>query len=577
MITEFDINNKIDQLLELGDFGSNFSFRPQQRDTIVRICHNILNNDTKNIIVNAPTGSGKSIIAIVSSRILTKAYKLKGYIITSDLGLQDQYWSDISQFGYQWGTMKGADNYICSENNQTYVNAECKSRNIFGGKLRNLACFKECSFHNAKEKAINSPLTLVNYSYWLIQRNYTAKKEAGNDTDPSFPIRDFCFFDEAHKVDDIVQNHFSPRLNVRIVDAIGEVSLYFKENGFISTPISTEGIMGRLKQNVFDTTKTTKEDIISLTVFKKRIEQVQSAQEDFKTYITSKYPFGNPIPKNINKIIRLLDFLKDVHCKIEDYLDMTKEQHIVKTVGFDEAVFNSLDDRMLIKKVLHDECATGVFMSATFGSVSEWAEITNTIDYDRIIVKVDWDYQRSPIHLLKGPRLNYANKEESLPPAIELLDDCISKHITERGLIHTGSYGFMQSILESSKYFDRFVFYNDSAEKKDALERFGNSENKILIGPSLVEGIDLKDDLCRFQIFFKVPYRNLSCEYTKRKLKLDPRWYNYKALTQFKQGVGRGVRNDNDWAVTYLIDGCFQDFIRRNLSVIDRDILERIR
>ena len=40
------------------------------------------------------------------------------------------------------------------------------------------------------------------------------------DREVPFPRRDFVFFDEAHKVDEIVQNHFSPRIDRTLITKV---------------------------------------------------------------------------------------------------------------------------------------------------------------------------------------------------------------------------------------------------------------------------------------------------------------------------------------------------------------------
>ena len=45
--------------------------------------------------------------------------------------------------------------------------------------------------------------------------------------------------------------------------------------------------------------------------------------------------------------------------------------------------------------------------------------------------------------------------------------------------------------------------YENSKEKSVMLDLFKKKEGAVLMGPSLLEGLDLKDDISRFQIFFK--------------------------------------------------------------------------
>jgi Rad3-related DNA helicase len=105
--------------------------------------------------------------------------------------------------------------------------------------------------------------------------------------------------------------------------------------------------------------------------------------------------------------------------------------------------------------------------------------------------------------------------------------------------------------------------YDNSKDKALALELFKKKSDAVLVGPSLLEGLDLKDDTSRFQIFFKVPYPSLGSPHVKAKMNYMPDWYDWKTSVSFLQGVGRSVRSKDDWAVTYVLDACFKSLISK--------------
>jgi Rad3-related DNA helicase len=92
----------------------------------------------------------------------------------------------------------------------------------------------------------------------------------------------------------------------------------------------------------------------------------------------------------------------------------------------------------------------------------------------------------------------------------------------------------------------------------------------------MAEGLDLKDDLSRFQIICKVPYPYLD-HYTKSRITLDPAWYQWRTALTLVQATGRSVRSKTDYAVTYVLDADFERFIARNKSVLPRWWLDAIR
>ena len=105
--------------------------------------------------------------------------------------------------------------------------------------------------------------------------------------------------------------------------------------------------------------------------------------------------------------------------------------------------------------------------------------------------------------------------------------------------------------------------YEGSKQKGVMLELFKKKDDAVLMGPSLLEGLDLKDDISRFQIFFKVPYPHLGNPLIKAKMQTSNEWYDWKTGISIMQGVGRSVRSEDDWAITYILDACFRSLINK--------------
>jgi len=96
-------------------FPKDFKWRPGQKEAILEIITTYHQNKHKVVILDAPIGSGKSCIAMATAYLLNKQNK-KGYILASDISLQEQYEQDFKEFQLPWGSVKGIDNYICIDN-----------------------------------------------------------------------------------------------------------------------------------------------------------------------------------------------------------------------------------------------------------------------------------------------------------------------------------------------------------------------------------------------------------------------------------------------------------------------------
>ena len=81
------------------------------------------------------------------------------------------------------------------------------------------------------------------------------------------------------------------------------------------------------------------------------------------------------------------------------------------------------------------------------------------------------------------------------------------------------------------------------------------------------EGVDLKEDLSRFQILCKVPYPYLGDPIVKKRMNKFPDWYALKTAMTVVQSVGRSVRNSEDTAITYILDSDWKRFYRQNKDV----------
>ena len=64
----------------------------------------------------------------------------------------------------------------------------------------------------------------------------------------------------------------------------------------------------------------------------------------------------------------------------------------------------------------------------------------------------------------------------------------------------------------------RLYLYGNSKQKEESISNFKNSKNGILIGPTLIDGIDLPNDYCRFIIIMKIPYPNITNKIVKKKI-----------------------------------------------------------
>lgn len=181
----------INEALVTGTFGKDFKFREGQREVIEAICNHYLEDPEGTIILDAPTGSGKSLIAMWSAHVLKELGK-RGYLVTSDLMLQDQYEEDFKRLKLNWPSIRGVDNYNCNVNDLPFSLADCKMKGIGYEAAEKLPCWGTCGYLQGRKRAKELPVALFNYSYYLIQRNYVEDKMRRTRQRDTIPYKRLC-------------------------------------------------------------------------------------------------------------------------------------------------------------------------------------------------------------------------------------------------------------------------------------------------------------------------------------------------------------------------------------------------
>lgn len=189
----------------------------------------------------------------------------------------------------------------------------------------------------------------------------------------------------------------------------------------------------------------------------------------------------------------------------------------------------------------------------------------------------DFPVKNRSIYTLDIARLNFQTMNAELPNIAKAVDNLMNLHSNEKGIIHLTKYDHLAYIRDhiSKKNRDRLLATtkagvdNDPSSEKLTREELlqKHAESKlptVIISPSMQMGIDLKDDLSRFQIIIKVPYLDMKDKWVSCKMKVTPSWYSWQAILRLAQMYGRSIRNKDDYATTYILDQGLQSLLARN-------------
>jgi len=516
----------------------------------------------KTIILSAPTGVGKSLIAATLAR-----YFGSSFIVTASKQLQDQYSKDLKFLM----PVKGKSNFACLklmdqesllksdtkgaiQRGLTCEKGVCEETTMKNGKKVKESCqFKpklgephddtkdSCYYYEQKYRALTSPHSIWNYAAYFQLMKFNKKAYA------EYVSKPIAVFDEAHKVED------------QIIQFIGVdiYSAYLSECHIDEKPY----------------------DLSEMNMIAKLLDDLaRSYSEQIKELLDSRAFILNPDYTLLAKLESRYEKMANAHAE----LFINKNNFVVNDPFNDErGNFRSVSVKPLdISKYVKTffDMENQVFMSATIDKDS-FCENAG-LDPDKVGFV---DTPRSPfppdsrrINFLNTRKLSYSSSRDDELAVIKKIDDIMTQHSTERGLILTSSekkcVDIRNNLSEKNRQRIRICHSrNENGMTQDeVLQEHAFDEDGVLLSSSLWEGVDLKDDLSRFQIIAKVPYPNLSEKRTKDKMKKFPLWYKSQTLTKLLQGFGRSIRSENDWAVTYVLDSAASDLLLQSKFMIPK-------
>ena len=573
-----DYNIIISQVEEAAynHYGPTFKFRPNQKEAVASTIYSFLNGYSNDVILQGPTGSGKSAIGLLVAAVLSEKYGKKGYIVISDLSLIQQYERDCQKFFSEYSVIKGQQTYKCFKNGLTFSAGMCKLKGCktYAEIYKKFpGCVGECQYLIDREQAIKSKVTVCTYSFWLIQQNVVKKILPDN---PPFPSRDFVICDEAHKLVGIVQSHFSPSFSTGDIGKFRNIvdAAYSEDT---ETVDEIDDMRNKIKY-----TNGNQEIFNLLKEYIGKFKKIVDAAQDIKQSLSEKIENGEELNKDDRTLLANSDFVCDHFSTFDEYINIIEisgVQNLVKNPVKEKIIFNCIDESYLMGKYFHANCGYKMYMSATIGEPHAYAKDVGINLFYNIDIPSTFNFEKSPIFYVPEYKLSYKEKEYSLPKIAQMITSIINMYTGKRGIIQTGSYDFAKTLIDlvPDNVQNRIILYDDSKGKDEAIAYFKSCEDKILVGPSLIEGLSFDDDLCRFQIIMKVPYPSLADKFVKAKQEINPSWYSNTAAISILQGVGRGIRSEYDWCVTFILDGCFTYLLQSSYSMFPIEFINRIK
>ncbi len=536
------------------------SMRPFQKEALEQIEAALAS--AKYVIVEAPVGFGKSAVAAALCRYLGSAH-----ILTATKQLQDQYASD---FGFP--VIKGKSNFHCYipttsgrflpcskgrcevdwklndcphyltlEEYQTHKQGACAR----DSKCEHLRDDRLCPYYDQKWSGYRAPVTVYNYPFLLSELKYV-----GN-----VPRRRLLVCDETHDLERQIVSAASFAIRKPMLqyyhDSVRHDEKFMIPDKGVEDASAWLDIITGLKEVLeifYNAHKGLDAEQDTVALCKDLLEDTTGFVDDLKE---------NPENWVVNRVRKSGDG------SVEEVVFQP-----ILVAGYTHLLFNVADHVLL--------------MSATIFSKQRLCHTLGISEQEAYFIQISestFPIENRLIYALNTAQLNRASMDASLDSLAKAIDEIMSRHTGERGVIHTTSYAQVNRITPrlSEPNRRRLVTTEGSFDRSTLLQIHGANDASVLISPSLYQGVDLKDDLSRFQIIVKVPYPDLSERRTAVKLRKDPEWYDWQTALRLVQTYGRSIRSETDHAATYVLDSNFTRFVNTHRSLFPKFFLESLR
>lgn len=495
------------------------SVRGQQQDALDRIHKAFWEDGHDNVIAELGTGIGKSAIAVALGNYVRENHGGATYILTSQKTLQDQYLSDFPGITTD---IRSSSNFVCS-----WLEAPCSETIRLKRILKRqkgtsdiIKCDR-CPYQETKQQFKDGSIGVTNYSYYLSETVYAGGLEP----------RYLLIMDEAHNIEGEVRRWATLRVNEKFCEKELKIKLPEKEDDVLH-------FIGN-------------EYIISLAAYVAKLGKKLESAVKRKLSITK-----------ITEIAEHYESMDKHICQVNRFISSVGGSRYVPSLGNDEhgayAEVKPFHVGYAAHDLLYKSAVKRLFLSATILDENVFSRSTGVENKKLISIPSPFPYKSYGVTYSPVVRVTKDATPADYNKLKERISQIISLHPNEKGIIHTSNYNITK--LVGTIKNPRLLVQIDSSNRDEIIAKHKTSrEPTILVSPAMMEGLDLKDDLGRFQVVCKVPYPYLGDKLILEKFRADPKWYAWITIRSIVQSIGRCVRNENDHAKTYILDECFGD------------------
>lgn len=468
----------------------------------------------KVVFLDAPTGSGKTAIADLVSRLL----KQRAIYVCSGKDLQEQFLAD---FPYA-KVLKGRANYPTLDTSRADVTAD--DCNGHPGEDNCTWCqpMTECPYRVAKMEAAFGQVGVLNTAYWLREAN-SMRPMFSRPRSPENTLGGFMVVDECDTLESSMMGYL-------------EYAIYSGRERQLKVKAPKKGshkptIVSWMKKELADALR----------------EAIAEARKS-----------GRGGVETARAIKRLQEFGRETLRVAEE----VEDDNWIRDNDAGPLVLKPVSVAPYGEKRVWRHGGRWLLMSATIISAEEMAESLGIEDEWAVVrVPMTFPVDQRPVHVVPVAEMKGGEKAGRESGAWDRMAVAIGKiierHPDDRVLIHTVSYALAEYLAEHIEpESHRRTFTYNRETRAQTLREFRTTKAGVLFAPSMDRGVDLKDDDCRVVVVAKVPFPYLGDKQVSARLHSPggQAWYTVSTIRTLVQMTGRGVRHEDDWCESYVLD-----------------------
>jgi ATP-dependent DNA helicase DinG len=497
------------------------------------------------VVLEAGTGVGKSAIGLTIARYLTANYpesqtsgfQQGAYFLTTQKILQEQY---VKDFGGEEGSMcqvMSATNYQCKFHKKQNCAESLRQLKLETDKTSKFArtCSFQCTYKEEKRKFMQSTESVTNFSYFLAETFYAGK----------LIPRSLLVIDEAHNTDTELC-------------------------GFVEISMSERFAKTALKMEMPDITTQKQAWRWICEEYEPRLRaHVKHYEETIE-----KFNLADKIKSDFASLAKQYEMLDKHICKVHRFQELYDEDNWVFNLaegegrGMRKLEFKPIDVSGYAEQILFKNGRRVLMMSATILNREGFCKMLGISEEDCAFVSIPSPFppENHPIFAYPIAKMSAGTIDQDLPKLAQAVKAILDQHPNDKGIVHCHSYKIL-NFLKNNVKSSRIITHGSEDRIQKLQEHMSSSKPTVLLSPSMQEGVDLKDDLSRFQIICKVPYPYLGDKIVKKRMHRWPWWYPLQTAKTVVQSIGRSVRSQEDHAVSYILDADWQRFYDKSADL----------